>query len=168
MPTREGLLTAHKTLILAAATLALAACNPFHRSPSVEVSDEDENRYTRWHGTFTSPASLAGVVQMTGSATMAPGNDARSTRVMVELSNATPGGEHPWALHRGHCDSAEELLGQRSDYEPIKVDNDGRATASANVDMHTPTSGSYSVRVTASPSNTRMVLACANLAPPSM
>jgi hypothetical protein len=155
-----------RTIVIGAAALALAGCNPFHRSPAVEMSAADENLNTRWNGTFASPSSLAGVVQMSGSATMAPGGD-RVTHVRVDLANATPGGEHPWGLHRGQCDYDEGLVGERSAYRPVKVGSDGRAHASANVDLHTPTSGRFAVRVMASAANANTIVACANLAPPS-
>ena len=155
-----------RTIVIGAAALALAGCNPFHRSPAVEMSAADANLNTRWNGTIASPASLAGVVQMSGSATMAPGGE-RMTHVRVDLTNATPGGEHPWGLHRGQCDYDEGLVGDRSEYGPVKVGGDGRAHASANVDLYTPTSGRFAVRVMASAANPNTIVACANLAPPA-
>ena len=158
----------HRTLVLGVATLVLVGCNPFKRSPVVEVSTADANLNTRWHGTLASPTALAGVVQMSGSAAMSPGSNDRTTDVTLDLVNATPGGTHPWGLHRGHCSTDEGLLGQPSEYKAIEVGDDGRANATANIDLDTPTSGSYSVRVTASTANSDMIIACANLAPPSM
>jgi hypothetical protein len=157
----------YRTLLIGAVAVALVGCNPFYRSPAVEVSASDENLNTRWHGTLASPASLAGVVQMSGTATMVPGTDARTTRVSLDLVNAAPGGVHPWGLHRGQCDYDEGLVGQRSSYRNVMVDRDGRASTRADVELHTPTSGRYSVRVTASAANSDLVVACANLAPPS-
>jgi hypothetical protein len=158
---------AHRILILGAVALGMAGCNPFQRSPAVQVNASDANLNTRWHGTLASPASLAGVVQMNGWATMAPGSNSRTTNVRLDLSNATPGGVHPWGLHRGLCDYDEGLVGQRSSYKTVTVGRDGYAAGSANVELHTPTAGRYSVRVTASADNTDMIVACANLAPPS-
>jgi len=158
----------YRSLVVGAVALvALAGCFPFGRSQAVEVSSSDANLNTRWHGTLASPANLAGVVQVSGTATMVPGGDAQSTRVSLELANASPGGEHPWGLHRGQCDRDEGLVGDRSSYKNVKVGSDGKAGATANVAIHTPTSGRYAVRVTASPTNTDMIIACANLAPPS-
>jgi hypothetical protein len=97
---------------------------------------------------------------------MAPGENARTTDVRVDLSNATPGGVHPWGLHRGQCSDDQGLVGERSEYGSIEVGDNGQATASANVDLHTPSSGMYSVRVTASAMNTNTIVGCANLAPP--
>jgi hypothetical protein len=158
---------AYRFLMIGAVAVALAGCNPFSRSQAVEVSASDLNLNTRWHGTLASPASLAGAVQMSGTATMVPGNDARTTRVSLDLANAAPGGVHPWGLHRGQCDYDEGLVGERSSYRNVVVDRDGRASAAADVPLHTPTSGRYSVRVRASAVNSDLVVACANLAPPS-
>jgi hypothetical protein len=151
-----------RTILIGATALALAGCG----SQAVEMSSADVNLNTRWNGTFASPSSLAGAVQMSGSASMAPSGD-RMTHVRMDLANATPGGEHPWGLHRGQCDRDQGLVGERSAYDPLKIDRDGRAQMSADVDLHTPTSGSFSVRVAASEANASMLVACANLAPPS-
>jgi hypothetical protein len=161
-------MSVHRTLLFGAVALALAGCNPFHRSPAVEVSATDVNLNSRWHGSMASPSTLAGVVQISGSATMAPGDAARTTHVTLDLTNATPGGVHPWGLHRGQCDDDQGLIGQRSEYQSVEIGNDGRANGSANIDLDTPTTGRYSVRVTASAQNTNRIVACANLAPPSM
>jgi hypothetical protein len=158
----------YRTMMLGTLVLLSVGCNPFRRSPAVEMSAGDSNLNTRWHGTLASPATLAGAVQISGSATMAPGSDARTTSVRLDLANAAPGGEHPWGLHRGQCDYDEGLIGSRSDFKAVKVGRDGRADGSARVALHTPTSGRYSVRVMASAANAEMIVACANLAPPSM
>lgn len=160
-------MSSYTSIAIAALAFTVAGCNPFARSPAVQVSAADANLNTRWHGTLASPADLAGAVQMSGTATMAPGRDAQMTYVTLDLANATPGGVHPWGLHRGQCDRDEGLVGQQANYRSITVGGDGRATTSANVDLHTPTSGRYSVRVHASSANAGMVLACANLAAPS-
>lgn len=93
---------AHRTLVLATAALALSACNPFRRSPAVEVNQGDTNLYTRWHGTVTSPPSLSGVVQMRGTATMAPGSDARTTHRLPTRHRPHRRTEEPRQARRGH------------------------------------------------------------------
>ena len=85
----------HRFVTLALSAVALAACNPFHHDPPVMVSQTDVNVNTRWHGTLTTPATLAGAVQMTGTVSMAPGSNSGSTTVSLTLANATPGGVHP-------------------------------------------------------------------------
>src|SRR5689334_8445288 len=105
-------------LMLAVSAFALTACNPFHREPAVEVSAKDVNLNTRWHATLASPADLAGAVQMNGTATMAPGASDGQTDVVLALANATPGGAHPWQLHRGQCGADEGIFGPAGAYQP--------------------------------------------------
>jgi len=157
-------------VILAAGVLA-AGCNPFRsplkQAPVVQVSAKDVNANSRWNGTLASPANLAGAVQMQGSATMTPGSNAEKTSVNVNLSNATPGGIHPWQLHRGQCGADEGIAGGSDQYKALKVDEYGRATGVATLSFMMPTTGNYYVSVGASRANADMIVACGNLAPPS-
>ncbi|HEX8941574.1 MAG TPA: hypothetical protein VF785_00470 [Gemmatimonadaceae bacterium] len=158
-------------LALAGAVLAVGACNPFRtpmkQEPVVQVSTGDVNVNARWSGTLASPSNLAGAVQMKGSVTMTPGRDEDKTVVSVNLSNATPGGMHPWQLHRGQCSADDGVVGDAGAYPALKVDDYGRASSSATLPMTMPTTGSYHVSVGASTANPETIVACANLAPPS-
>jgi hypothetical protein len=158
----------YRLLMLALSALALAACNPFRSGQAVEVSTKDENLNSRWHANLATPADLAGVVQMNGSAAMAPSSKSGNTTVSLDLANATPGGLHPWQLHRGQCGSDEGVVGSAAQYPAAKVGRDGRATASANVPIETPTRGSYFVVVQASAANDGVTVACGNLAAPTL
>ena len=153
--------------VLAVAVFTLAACNPFHHKPAVEVSTRDANVNSRWHASLVSPADLAGAVQMSGSASMVPGSSSGNTAVSLRLANASPGGVHPWAVHRGQCGADEGVLGPSDAYQPAKVSDDGRAAASATLPLETPTAGSYFVSVRASAANGETIIACGNLAPPT-
>lgn len=155
------------TRLLTAAALALAgtACNPFNRTPAVQVTP-DANANLRWVGTLTSPASLAGVVQIGGVTAMRPATKG-GTRITADVSNASPGGVHPWALHRGQCGADEGLFGDAGSYPAIKVGSDGRGSVTTTVPIETPLDGRYFVSVGASGSNPETVVACGNLAPPS-
>jgi len=157
---------------LLAATLAVltaTACNPFHREQAVEMSAQDETLNSRWHANLASPGGLAGAVQMSGSASMAPDTDGNHTIVTLELANATPGGLHPWGLHRGQCGMGTDygLFGSSNAYEAVAVDGSGRATGTATIDREIPRAGDYFVVVNASTANSRTVLACGNLASPT-
>src|SRR6476646_10039679 len=143
----------HRLLLLAVSALALASCNPFHHEQAVEVSAKDENLSSRWHGTLATPAELAGAVQINGSASMAPASKTGNTTVSLHLANATPGGVHPWQLHRGQCEADEGVVGAADLYRAATVGHDGRATSEATVPIETPTSGSYFVIVRASVAN---------------
>ena len=103
-----------------------------------------------------------------GSASMSPGTRSGNTTVCLHLPNPTPGGVHPWQLHRGQCESDEDVFGSAELYQPATVGGDGRATSSATVPIETPTTGSYFVVVRASAANEAMTVACGNLAPPTL
>ncbi len=153
--------------VLAMTLITLGACNPFHRSQAVQVDAQDTNINSRWHGTLTSPATLAGAVQMTGEATMAPGSNDGNTNVRLSLANASPGGVHPWEVHYGQCGNDQGIFGSSSAYKAIEIGGDGRGAESARVQLRTPTVGDYFVSVQASAANGDMTVACGNLAAPT-
>ena len=153
-------------LAVSASLLALGACNPFHREPVTEVS-RDVNVNSRWRAALVTPATLAGAVQMNGAATMQPGRTNSSTDFTLSIANATPGGLHPWQVHRGQCGADQGVVGAAGAYTSVKVGDDGRGSASATVPMTTPTSGSYFVTVQASVANPETIVACGNLAAPT-
>ena len=157
-----------RLLMLALSALTLTSCNPFRHEPAVEVSTKDENLNSRWHANLATPADLAGAVQMTGSASMAPSTESGNTTVVLDLTNATPGGLHPWQLHRGQCGADEGVVGSVDEYQAAKVGRDGHATSSANLPLDTPTRGNYFVIVRASAANNAVTVACGNLAPPTL
>ena len=158
----------HRLLLLAVSALALSSCNPFRHDQAVQVSTKDENLNSRWHANLATPADLAGAVQMNGSASMAPASKSGKTTVALDLANATPGGLHPWQLHRGQCGTDDGVVGSVAAYPSAKVGKDGRATAITTLPLVTPTAGSYFVIVQASAANNAMTVACGNLAPPTL
>lgn len=157
----------HRLFALALSIFAVTACNPFRHQRAVEVSTGDVNLNTRWHASLASPADLAGAVQMEGTATMTPAASGGNTTVSLNIANASPGGVHPWAVHRGQCGADDGLFGPADAYQPVKIESDGRGSAVATIPLETPTTGMYFVSVRASAGNAEMVVACGNLAPPS-
>ena len=157
--------------LIVAGTLALGACNPLRsplkQQPVVQVSANDANVNSRWHGSLASPSNLAGAVQMTGQISMSPGSNAGNTNVALLLANASPGGLHPWQLHRGQCGMDEGVFGSADAYKSLKVDENGRATGSATVPLVMPSDGRYFVSVGASGANAETIVACGNLAAPT-
>ena len=145
--------------------LALAvACGG---NQAVRISQSEERPGTQWQGTVSSPPDLDGVVEMTGTAWMAEAQEGDSATVVeVAIQNAAPGGVHPWEVRRGQCGSGRAAFGESASYEPMEVENDGRASSSATVNEPFPQTGEYSVAILASPSNRDLIVACANLAPP--
>ena len=158
----------HRLLAVALSAVALTSCNPFRHSQPVEMSTKDETLNSRWHANLATPAELAGAVQMNGTASMAPATTRGNTAVSLDLANATPGGLHPWQLHRGQCGADQGIIGSPAAYPAAKVGRDGRATATAHVPYDAPTTGSYFVIVRASAANDAVTVACGNLAPPTL
>lgn len=159
-----------RSLAVTVPLLVLVACNPFRRESAVQVSASDAALNTRWHANLASPSALAGIVQMNGSASMAPNADGPGTVVTLDLANASPGGLHPWAMRRGECGTTPDggSFGDGDLYQPLEVGSDGRATATTTVPTVTPRSGrQYYVVVHASEANATTVVACGNLAPPT-
>ena len=157
--------------LIVTGALTLGACNPFRspmkQEPVVQVTTNDANVNSRWHGTLTSPSNLAGAVQMTGQISMSPGSNASNTNVALLLANASPGGLHPWQLHRGQCGTDDGVFGSADAYKTLKVDEYGRATGSATVPLVMPSDGRYFVSVGASVANAETIVACGNLASPT-
>ena len=160
-------MSTHRFLTAVAAVLLLSAC--VHQDPVVQVSAQDATLNTRWHANLASPASLAGAVQMNGSASMAPSPDSTSTDITLALANASPGGLHPWAIHRGQCGTGTDygVFGPREAYPTLNVGSDGHADGTATVSLRTPRTGNYFVVVNASMANAETIVACGNLAPPT-
>ena len=152
-------------------SLVLVACNPFRspmkQDPVVQVTTSDANVNARWNGTLASPSNLAGAVQMSGSVSMSPSSNSGNTSVFLDLANASPGGRHPWQLHRGQCGMDEGVFGSASDYKTLKVDEYGRAKGAANVQAVMPNDGRYFASVGASEANPGTIVACGNLASPT-
>jgi hypothetical protein len=169
----EVVMYAHRLVRSLAVTvplLVLVACNPFRRESAVQMSADDPALNTRWHANLASPSALAGVVQMNGSASMAPNTTGPGTVVTLALANAAPGGVHPWEMRRGQCGTMPDggSFGTADSYQPLEVGSDGRATASTTIPTETPQAGRrYYVVVHASKLNAMTVVACGNLAPPT-
>lgn len=149
--------------------LASAGCGAFGSGGAVELGTAGAAAGSQWNATLSSPATLAGVVQMTGTATMAPSPDSASTIITVNLANASPGGIHPWEIRSGECGAASRstTFGSNDAYEPLEVDSDGRAESTVRIDSRIPTTGRYSAAVRASAANDRTIVACGNLAAPT-
>ncbi len=154
-------------LALAAVPLALGACSVMRPKPAVQVSASDVNLNSSWHASVASPPDLAGAIQMTGAASMAPGIKRGTTQVELNLGNTAPGGVHPWAIHLGQCSQDEGVFGDPQNYPPLHVASDGTGRSSAIVAINTPMSGNYFVSVQASPANSELTVACGNLAAPT-
>lgn len=155
-------------LTLSAAILVVAtSCGIFGGDPAVRVDPEGGQGAERWQATLSSPRRLAGAVDISGTAWMGPGDEQGTTRASVRIRNAAPGGVHPWEVHRGRCGSDAGVLGAQEHYTPLRVDDEGRAEATAELPIRPPGEGDYFVVLYASPNNRDLAVACGNLAPPT-
>jgi hypothetical protein len=145
--------------------VALASCGGRR---AVEIDPDAQSAATRWNGTLSAPPELAGVSQIRGQGWMAADSrEQGQTRAHVDISNAVPGGQHPWHVHRGQCGADQGIFGPADAYKPLRVDGDGRAQADAELPVPAPRSGGYFINVHASSSNMKTIVACGNLAPPA-
>jgi hypothetical protein len=155
---------ANAAVSLIVSAFALASCGG---RQAVEINADAQPIATRWNGTLSTPPELGGIVDVRGQAWMgADPKDPGQTRAHVDISNAVPGGRHPWHVHRGQCGSDLGILGPADAYKPLKVEGDGRASSTAELQMALP-KGDYFVNVHASAKNMKSIVACGNLAPPS-
>jgi hypothetical protein len=152
--------------VAAVATItATAACSLFQK-PATQIQPQDVPVNERWNATLATPSGLQGAVQLRGTGYLA--RDPKGSKAVIHVSNATPGGEHPWSVRAGLCGNADNpVFGDPSAYPNLKVDKDGTAQTSATLSAPFPTSGDYSLEVRASPTNVGTIIACGNLAPPS-
>jgi hypothetical protein len=135
---------------------------------AVEIDSNTAPVQNRWNGTISSPPELAGVSAIRGSGWMGPQEkNADRTVAQVSVSNAVPGGKHPWHVHRGRCGADQGIFGPADAYKPLEVNNDGRATSNAELSVATPRTGEFFVNVHASRQNMATIIACGNLAPPA-
>ena len=151
---------------LIVSVFATASCGGGRKS--VEINPDARPMAARWNGTLSTPANLAGALQIRGQGWMgAEEKNAEETRAHAEIANAAPGGVHPWHIHRGRCGADQGILGPADSYEPLEVDGGGRATSDATLPIPLPRSGDFFVNVHASSANMGTIVACGNLAPPS-
>jgi hypothetical protein len=156
---------AHAAVSLALAAIALNSCGG---RQSVEINPNSAPVAGRWNGVLTTPPELAGIVQVRGQAWMGPdAKDLDKTQASVDISNAVPGGQHPWHVHRGQCGTDKGILGPADAYRPLKVEGNGRASATAALPIAFPKTGDFFVNVHASSKNMSTIVACGNLAPPA-
>jgi hypothetical protein len=156
---------AHIVAGLIVSAVTLASCGG---RQAVEINPDAQSIGTRWNGTLSTPAELVGALQVRGQAWM--GGDERNsdeTRAQAQISNAPPGGKHPWHVHRGRCGSDQGILGPADRYDPLEVGGDGRATSTVTLPLPVPKTGQFFVNVHASATNMKTIVACGNLAPPA-
>jgi hypothetical protein len=152
-------------LVLVGLSVVVVGCHS-----SVQINPAPNSRQAdRWTAVLVSPQSLTGAVQIHGSAWMGPASasDSAHTLVSVSISNAAPGGVHPWSIHQGQCDSDQGVFDERAAYRALRVGGDGKAESAVTLNTPFPRSGLYYIRIDASSTNKDLVIACGNMAAPS-
>jgi hypothetical protein len=151
-------------IMVAVAAPIVLACGG---NKAVEIDPNAKPVGARWNAVLTTPPAMAGAVQVKGTAWMEPdeGNP-QQTRASVSVSNAVPGGEHPWHVHVGRCGMDQGILGPATAYGMLKVTGEGVAEGDATIPVAMPRAGQYFVNVHASKENMGTIVACGNFAPP--
>jgi hypothetical protein len=135
---------------------------------AVEINPEAQPATNRWNAVLATPPELAGAAQVQGTGWMAADpKDNSHTRAHVDITNAAPGGVHPWHVHRGECGNDMGVFGPADAYNVLKVGDDGKAAADGDLSVPMPTTGQYFINVHASVQNMGASIACGNLAPPA-
>ena len=147
--------------------LTLSACSTFGHLPAGEVTAAQVGEGGRWTAALSPPPALAGTLAITGWAAMVRDSSGSGTIVTLSLSDAPAGSVHQWSVNRGRCGADEGVFGPAGVYEAIRIDNAGRATASARVPLRTPAAGQYFVSLRAPAPDGEVTVACGNLAPPT-
>jgi hypothetical protein len=139
-----------RTIVTLMALTATAACNPFASKSKVgQINPENSSANTAWNATLSTPSGMTGAVDVHGTATLAAHGSGKSVAT-VTITNAAPGGVHPWHVYQGQCGGNGEVVGSATAYPPLNVNGAGTATAVATLPLELPTSGSYYVAVNAS------------------
>jgi hypothetical protein len=150
---------------LAVVSITLAACGSSKRP--VEINPQEQVVATRWNATLATPPELAGAMQVKGTGWMAGDpKDPNKVLAHVSVTNAVPGGEHPWHVHIGRCGQDQGIFGPAEAYRSLKIGGEGSAQADAEIAAPLPSSGEYFINVHASQNNMQTIIACGNLAPP--
>lgn len=153
-------------VLLFAALVVGTGCSMLGRKSGPELNADYGAVRSRWNATLATPSQLAGVMQLHGTSWWS--HDGTSTsRADIEVTNATPGGVHPWHLHYGRCGSNGAIVGDPAAYELLTINGDGKSAAKAMLSIPLPRGGEYYVNVHAAQSNMGTIIACGNLAAPT-
>ncbi len=155
-------------LIAATAVGAMSIIGCGGGSKAVEINPAAKPVGARWNAVLATPASMAGAVQIHGTAWLeADAANGQQMLAHVSIANAAPGGEHPWHIHIGRCGADQGIFGPPESYGILRVGDRGQAEGDATIPRALPRSGQYFVNVHASKENMSTIVACGNLAPPS-
>ena len=86
-----------------------------------------------------------------------------ATGATISIRGATPGGQHPWHIHRGTCSTSGAVVGAAAAYPVLTAGQDGTARAAATIGVPLNENESYHVNVHRSPQELGVIVACGEL-----
>lgn len=145
-----------------------AGCSIFQKEPAVSIDPDSPDLSARWNAELSTPRSLSGAMEISGTAWMALVEGEDAAEVFVRIENAAPGGVHPWQVNRGRCGADQGFVGSEDDYRNLEVGDEGRASATARLAAFAPREDrSYFIAVYGSQTNRGLTIACGNLSRPA-
>jgi hypothetical protein len=114
---------------------------------------------TSWNGSI----SEVGASGHSGTASAAPMDG--GTHVNVSLSGGSSGGDHPWHVHEGVCESNGPIVGDPGAYPNLRPGASGDASAEAQLNVSLDPEGSYYVNIHQSANQLDTIVGCGELRP---
>jgi hypothetical protein len=114
---------------------------------------------TSWNASI----SEVGASGHSGTASAAPMDG--GTHVNVSLSGGSSGGDHPWHVHEGVCESNGPIVGDPGAYPTLRPGASGDATAEAQLNVSLDPEGSYYVNIHQSANQLDTIVGCGELRP---
>jgi hypothetical protein len=87
------------------------------------------------------------------------------THVNVSLSGGSSGGDHPWHVHEGVCESNGPIVGDPGAYPNLRPGASGDASAEAQLNVSLDPEGSYYVNIHQSANQLDTIVGCGELRP---
>jgi hypothetical protein len=87
----------------------------------------------------------------------------RESVVSVAVAGDENGAVRPWHIHAGRCGSGGAIVGQATDYPPLRVGATGGADATARLRLGLDPAASYYVNIHESSTNLGNIVGCMQL-----
>lgn len=85
------------------------------------------------------------------------------TRANVTLSGGSAGGNHPWVLQEGTCESDGPVIGDAEAYPILRPNERGNASGTTTLDLSLSADKQYALRIYQSPEDRETLVGCGNL-----
>ena len=147
------------TTVLALAVLAGACHSRVETDPSTGRVDVDARVDKKPGEEWTSDVS--GMGAWAAAKGRATGREAAGTlTVTLNVQDFAPSAQHPWHVHEGKCGSGGPVVGPASAYPPLRIQSDGRGSATASVQVSLNEARDYHINVHRSASEMGTIIAC--------